>query len=53
MISQHLRSEEMEDDEVIVIEGDNENNFSKNMMNYFKDKDETEKNVLGLSNNKP
>ena len=53
MLSQHIQSEEIEDDEVIVLEGDNDDNFSQNMLKYFKDKNYPDKkNMPGLVSNK-
>ena len=53
LLSQHLQSDEIEDDEVIVLEGDNNDNFSQNMLQYFKDRQETGDNgPIGLATNK-
>jgi hypothetical protein len=49
-----MQSEDIEDDQVIVIEGEQGDDFSQNMLDYFKvaPKLDEDKKPLGLVNNK-
>lgn len=37
---EHIHSDDIEDDAVIILEGDNDDNFSLNMLKYFEETEE-------------